>query len=304
MLLASHPAVCSAGELKATKLEPVDRYRCSCGHLIITCPFWLGIRAAMADRGFDFDIARAETDLRAGVPPLVRRALRPLHRGPWLEAVRDAALSSWPGWRRHLTRNQAVNAALAACLCERTGADVIIDSSKIGLRLKYLLRNPALSVRVVRLIRDGRAAVLTYVDPERFADAREPARRGGGSGGSREHERLTMIAAAREWRRSNEEAEAIVSSLPAAQSLAVRYEELAADPRSTLERIFGFIGVRGEAAIGRFKSLEHHVVGNGMRFDSSSEIVLDERWRTTLTAADLGIFDHEAGPLNRRLGYR
>jgi hypothetical protein len=304
MLLGSHPAVCSVGELKATRLEPIDKYRCSCERLIRECPFWNDIQRAMASRGFDFDITRAGTDVRLGAPPHLARVLRPLHRGPLLETVRDILLALSPAWRAHIHSVQAVNAALAASLRERTGAQVLVDSSKIGLRLKYLLRNPALRVKVIRLVRDGRAATLTYVNPERFADAQQPERRGGGSGESRDHERLTLQQGAREWRRSNEEAEAICRTLPPSQQTMVRYEQLAADPRATLRQIFEFIGVAGEADVDSFKARAHHVVGNGMRFDKSSAIILDERWKDILTPDDLRQFDQEAGALNRRLGYR
>ena len=39
---------------------------------------------------------------------------------------------------------------------------------------------------------------------------------------------------------------------------------------------------------------EHHVVGNGMRLDTTSQVSLDERWRLVLTEEELEIFDREA----------
>jgi hypothetical protein len=41
---------------------------------------------------------------------------------------------------------------------------VLVDSSKVGIRLKYLLRIPEIDIRVIRVIRDGRAVALTYTD--------------------------------------------------------------------------------------------------------------------------------------------
>lgn len=303
MLLGSHPEICSAGELKATSLGPVTSYRCSCGRLIDACPFWHDVHASMAQRGIPFAITSSEADVRTGATPLMRRLLRPLHRGPVLEGLRDAALASVPGWRAHLDRVRAVDAALIASLCECSGAAVVVDSSKIGLRLKYLLRNPGLRVKVIRLVRDGRATALTYTDPERYADAQQPHLRGGGSGLSREAERLSVEAAAHEWRRSNEEAAAIVGRLPREQWTQVRYEDLCRDPHATLESLCAFIGIGGTPPIESFKAREHHVIGNGMRFDTSSAITLDDRWRSALTAEHLRIFDRTAGALNRALGY-
>jgi hypothetical protein len=303
MLLGSHPDVCTVGELKATSLGPLDAYRCSCGVPIQACPFWQAVTAAMRARGVAFDLSHPGTDLRTGASPYARRLLKPLHRSPPLELVRDTALHLDPRWRRHLARVNAVNAALVGALREHTGARVIVDSSKIGLRLKYLLRDPAFDMRVIRLIRDGRAVALTYMDPERFADARDPRLRGGGTGLARDAERLPMERAAREWRRSNEEGDAIVARLDRSRWIEARYEAVCANPRVGLARLFEFLGVAPEAAPAHFRAHEHHVIGNGMRLDTTSEIRLDDRWQATLTAEELHIFDDVAGGLNRGYGY-
>jgi hypothetical protein len=83
----------------------------------------------------------------------------------------------------------------------------VVDSSKIGIRLKYLLRNPGLDVRVIRDSR--RAVALTYTDPANsptlprpICAAAETARAASAS--------AVALDAAHERRRSNEEAAAIV----------------------------------------------------------------------------------------------
>jgi hypothetical protein len=184
---------------------------------------------------------------------------------------------------------------------------VVVDSSKLGLRLKYLLRIPSLEVKVVRLIRDGRGVALTYINPSEFADAGNEDRRGGGSGISETMERhrgLDMRRAAREWRRSNEEADALLAGLPASQWLGVRYEDLCEDLAGTLRNLCSFVGVDPDRIVLDFRSVEHHVVGNGMRLDSTSNVRLDERWKTALNEEQLRVFESVAGDLNRRYGYQ
>ncbi|MCC7462939.1 MAG: sulfotransferase, partial [Gammaproteobacteria bacterium] len=154
-----------------------------------------------------------------------------------------------------------------------------------------------------RVKRDGRAVALTYMNPEHFADASNPALRGGGSGASRDAERLPSQAAAREWLRSNEEAEALMAGVAGERKLEVSYESLCADVEGTLRRIFTFLGVDAMAQRPDFRAATHHVIGNGMRLDSGSEVRLDERWRNALSAAELRTFDLVAGAMNRRLGY-
>jgi hypothetical protein len=220
-----------------------------------------------------------------------------------LESLRDGALGISPTWRRQLPEIHRRNAALASTVSDIREAEIVVDSSKTALRLKYLLRNPELDVRVIRLIRDGRAVALTYMDPFRFADAKDPSRRGGGTGGSRESGRLSTAQAACEWRRCNEEAEHILRRLDKSQWIEVRYEELCKDTENTLRRLLEFLGLDPDQRIPDFRSVEHHVVGNGMRLDTASKISLDERWRSVLTEDELRVFDRVAGRMNRRYGY-
>jgi hypothetical protein len=91
--------------------------------------------------------------------------------------------------------------------------------------------------------------------------------------------------------------------LDTSQWIEVRYEELCRDTKKTLSRLFEFLGFDPDKRSWEFRALENHVVGNGMRLDATSEIRLDERWRSVLTEGDLRSFDHEAGEMNRRYGY-
>jgi hypothetical protein len=306
MLLGSHPQIATVGELKLSSraMGDIEQYRCSCGEFIRACRFWRKVKEGLAVLAYDFDITDAGTDYRAVNSSYARWLLGPLHRGKLLEILRDGALSISPTWKKQLPEIHRRNAALASSICSVTKAEVIVDSSKVALRLKYLLRNPEFDVKVIHLIRDGRAVALTYMDPAGFADARDPALRGGGSGGRREKERLSMAQAAHQWRRSNEEAEHLLRGLDKSQWIEVRYEDLCRDTENTLRRLFEFIGVDPDKHARDFRTVEYHVVGNGMRLDTTSEIQLDERWRETLTEQDLRVFDTVAGKMNRRYGYK
>jgi hypothetical protein len=144
---------------------------------------------------------------------------------------------------------------------------------------------------------------LTYTDPENFADATAPHLRGGGDGTSRDKERLTPWDAAHEWRRSNEEADALVSGLDPSRYMTVTYEDVCANTPAVLSRLWQFVGVSPFSFGKGWRARNHHVIGNGMRFDSTEEVRLDERWKTELSPEALAVFEGEAGALNRRLGY-
>ena len=304
MLLGAHPEACTVGELKATGLGNPEHYRCSCGSVLKQCGFWTQVGQAMARRGIaDFDITRAGTNCLDVPSPFARRLLAPLQHGATLESIRDLALLFSPAWRAHLGETQFRNVALVESLQEVTRAKIVIDSSKIALRLKYLLRNPALEIKVIRLIRDGRAVALTYTDEWTFADAADPNLRGGGFGSQREPAQRNMANAAREWKRSNEAADCLVAGLPRSQWIEVRYEELCGQPEAVLRHLCEFLGLSPDKINLEFRACSQHVIGNGMRLDSSSEIRLDERWRTHLSAEELQVFNNVAGELNRQYRY-
>ena len=304
MLLGAQPGACTAGELKATSLGDVNSYRCSCQKKILECPFWQKVSKAMERRGIsEFDITRAQTSVFEPHSPYVQRLLAPLYRGGLMEQIRDLGLSFSREWRTQLAESQRRNLALIESLLEVTGAALVIDSSKVALRLKYLLRIPDLDVKVIHVIRDGRAVSLTYTDEWHFADSFDLQFRGGGSGLRRLPARHTMVEAAREWKRSNESAEALLSTLPQDHWTQVRYEDLCANPAATLQRLAKFLNLDPQQIRLDFRSVSHHVIGNGMRLDTTPEVRLDERWKKYLSREDLHRFDEGAGPLNRKYGY-
>lgn len=301
MLLGAHPEICTVGELKLNSIPDADNYLCSCRSKLSQCNFWSRVKREMQEKGHDFDMANAGTDFFWNATPYIRRLLRPLHRGRLLEQVRDVMLNLSPTWRenyaRIIKRNQDLIESIATC----AGVNVIVDSSKIGIRLKYLLRMPQIEVKVIRIIRDGRGVALAYTDPGRYADAKDPRLAGGGAGKTQEIAR-PIEAAAREWRRCNEEAESFVSLLGADQWIQIRYEDLCENPEKVLNQVCSFIGVKEQSSM-NFREIEQHVIGNGMRLDSDAEIRLDERWRVELSQDDLEKFNAAAGDMNRQYGY-
>ena len=106
-----------------------------------------------------------------------------------------------------------------------------------------------------------------------------------------------------EWRRSTEEADALINTLAKSQWTEVRYEDLCSRPKEILCRLFQFINLKPTLAPTRFIPEEKHIIGNGMRFDSALEVHLDDRWKSILDTHELRTFDEIAGSLNRRLGY-
>jgi hypothetical protein len=287
MLLGVQPEATTVGEMRAPHVD-VEDYQCSCGQHIKKCAFWSDVSRLMAKRGVpDFDIGRAGLSIHDVENPYVHRLLNPLPRGPLLEAVRTVGLSISPSWPRHRRQIQQRNAAFAAVLRELTGAKIVIDSSKIALHLKYLLQSDALKIKIVRLVRDGRAVTVSAI----------------GHGLKRDSRPETVAAAAKSWRDNNEASERILAETPASQWMFVKYEELCKAPEETLRGICKFLGMDSQNIVLDFRARTQHVLGNEMRLKSGSDIRLDERWRTALSKEDLAVFEGVAGDLNRKYGY-
>lgn len=302
MLLGAHPQLCSVGELKAIHLGDKNSYLCSCQTLVAECGFWQGVTDKMAKQGQQFDISNAGMDIRTGANSYVHRLLKPLVRRPYMELIRDSLLNLSPLWRRQLPLLQQRNADYVRAVANQAGVDTVIDSSKIGIRLKYLLKNKDLDIKVIWIVRDGRGVSLAYKNPSEYADAKDPKHRGGGAGRTQEQGR-NVATGAHEWLRCNQETQAVLATMNKDSWLQVHYEDICNNTSATLDSIFDFIGVCPTQKRLDFKTVEHHVVGNGMRLDSSEAIILDDRWKTELTADELEHFEEIAGGYQRSLGY-
>lgn len=279
-LLDSHPRIATVGEMaiaERSKVSPKE-FLCSCGERIGDCAFWRRVSGEMGERGFPFDIRDGSLIARSAdfATRLLGAELRPRP----VERLRRAALALLPAPRRryadHLARNQAVVEVITGI----KGCDVFLDSTKRPERAVMLSRAPRFDTRVIHLVRDGRA--VAYSCTKNLS--------------------MTPGEGAASWLSDARSSERARAYFPADRWLTVRHEDLCADVDGTLGRIFRFIGVP-PVEVGDFRAGEHHVIGNRMRLAKTSEIRLDERWKTALAPADLAAVDRLVSPVNRRYGY-
>ena len=282
-LLGAHPQIATVGEMSGliTNANP-DEYLCSCGKKIRCCEFWDSVKIAMANRGFEFDVARFDTQFSHG-PGLIRR-IREIHLpNSVLDAMRDVVLFAVPGESQHAKAVVKRNVAFIESVLEVTGKDVFVDSSKGSVRLKALRRfSSSLDLRAIHLVRDVRGVTASELRRELSP----------GAAGS-----------ARKWARLHRGIEAVLKTWPEERYIRVRYEDLCQDTERTLERIYNFCGMNPDHRIKDFRAASHHIVGGKMRLSSESEITLDERWKIQLTPEQLKEIERVAGPVAHRYGY-
>jgi hypothetical protein len=173
---------------------------------------------------------------------------------------------------------------VADAMAAVSGTPFVIDSSKSPLRLKllYMLRRDR--VRIVHLVRDGRAVTASAM---RRRD-------------------MSAALAGRIWKRDNQNLAVMLASVPARLKTRVHYEALCEDPVREVTRIGRFLGLEfmpGMLTLGQRPV--HNIPGNPMLFNRERRtITKDERWRRDLSERDLAAFERAAGRLNRSFGYR
>jgi len=268
--LGAIPGFLNAGELNALfSRVSVQDQRCGCGKPFSGCPFWKSV-GAHRFQGWDGDLVRHIADLQ---PHVIRQRFI-----PYLLEPRIAPQS----FQRRLAEYVTAYRDLYASIAEVSGAQVLVDASKSAAQLFALRHIEGLDLRVLNLVRDSRGVAHSWSK----TDIQMPQ--------IRDREALMRTYEPRSlalmW--SAIQMESTFLSARAPFGARVRYEDLVANPRRTLETTLAAIGLPPEAGWldhvdDRSVTLDssHGVAGSRSRFTTGRiELQLDEDWRETLPA--------------------
>jgi len=265
--------------MEGWKTADPESFRCSCGEVLKVCPFFQRMAEAFGRAHLPF---RMPNDFGTGYRLLdnARLNLYVTEALPWirhsaLEKARDAAVRRLPPFAGRIRRNDRANVMFIRTALTLAKADVFVSADKTPFRLRYLRRIPEFDLRALHLVREPRGVVLTFME-----------NRGWDAG-------LGM----RVWIREQRDILRILAEEP--NTLRVYYEDLCDDTNAALARIQRFAGVEPESFGGDFRATEHHILGNSMRLDRVGAIVKSERWKTKLSAAELGRMEAVARDFTR-----
>jgi len=283
-LLNEHPACVSIGAATGlTRRVDLSTYRCSCGQPFRECEFWNHISARTRQLGYPvnvFDTNFWNTHVRVSgnryLNALVVRSLG------WmaLNDARDTVVGALPPVKRAISEAGWNTWSLATAVLEETGKSVFVDTARDHQRPKYLAKHPRLDVRVIHLMRDAR----------------------GNSASIMKHTGVDMVTAARQWRHYNLEAARMRNFVAPESWMSLHYEDLCADPKGVLQRIFEFLGVDPETPQ-RLGEFGHHIIGNSMRLNGLGEIREDRSWERILGKPELDRMARIVGPASHSLGF-
>lgn len=283
-LLNIHPHMSTVSEMGGPDqtLGPVEEYLCSCGTLLVQCPFFLEVERRINAMGSSFDLRNWQLIFQLSKYRLLDIFLaRPLGN-VFLEQIRDSLVPLWPGYQHAVGIISRRIVHFAQAVLAIGGKEVFVDAQKDSIRIKFLRDIEQLDLKVIHLLRDVRAGTASFM---------------------RNHNTDNVVWATQAWYRSNMNAERARRFLAPHQWLRVRYEDLCVDPQGTVDCISDFVGVKRVPIAEDFYEGEHHILGNRMRLKRKGSIKLDESWKDRLTECDLDVIARIGGRANRYFGY-
>jgi hypothetical protein len=275
----------SAGELNFIwRHNVIENRLCGCGRPFRECPIWTRVMDE-AFGGMDAVDPREMMRLQAS-------GTRTRHIPLMLTARGEGVL------KERLEKLLINYRRLYEAIGSVTDSRVIVDSSKEPAHGYAMSLVPGIDFRVLHLIRDPRAAAYSWLKKKPQPDSEEI-----------EHMvRFSPTKSSALWDSWNASAEALWRRTPE-KYLRVRYEDFVADPRESLERILGFVGVTAELPLAGEREVKlgvsHTVSGNPNRFDTGSvELRPDHEWISKMSPRDRALVTALTFPLLPHYGYR
>jgi hypothetical protein len=260
-------------------------WKCGCGEAVSSCPFWM---AVLQDAHLD------ESTTPEVMLGILRKSLRTRHLpGLWLGS--QWGRQPFPPYGDALAR---IYRAVAA----RAGATVVVDTSKFPTDAYVAAAAAGVDLYVLHLVRDPRAVAHSWSREKPHASGR----------GFGTMYQIAPFRSSTMWTAINASILTFVRpSLKSGRYIRIRYEDLVADPARQLGTALEQFGwpqadlpfLSGSNVM---LSPSHSVSGNPVRFSfgTTRAIVLDDEWRSAMTARNRLMSTVPALPLMGPMGYR
>lgn len=276
-LLGRIPGIVFLGEVHNLALYANEHRPCFCGEKINQCYFWSSvIRGLNINRAF-----QTKLNYKGVMRRLLRRG-RCLESENWSSRLLNTLMYRYAADDDRVLRNiENVYRAFE----QKNGATVFCDSSKRTSLAKLLHHRNKYPVKIVQLVRDGRAVVNSVMNRKQI-----PARQ-----------------TTKSWLRFHQNQRRLLSDFDSEDVVFLRYEDLCQFPEESLAKICRLVGVEWSGAMNVNPASDLHFIGGSPTVRNNKHSVeklrLDEKWRHELSSAHLEAFDLVAGEMNRSLGY-
>jgi Sulfotransferase family len=302
----------AAGEVREL-FDPVLRRPdsvCACGEPVRECPVWSGVLERLPEvdlaavARWQHDVIRERRlhrlrhrrDHAGGATAEAGDHGATVEAGDGSDGDEQAALTAvddpWP----ELTSFARVMSHVYLALAEQTGARVIVDTSKRPSYGMFLQHVAGCEPYYVQVVRDPRASAHSW-----------KTRRYVGSSGDTVTRRGAADATLR-WDLLNLGAEATLRSAPPERRFQLRFEDFAASPRDTVQRLTTFVGEDAPSPFRDDRTIDlgtnHSIAGNPSR-QRIGDVVIHEvdDWSARFSRLDRWLATLIAVPFLRRYGY-
>lgn len=263
-LLSAHRDISSVSEMSGLIPEvELETYKCGCGELMCSCPFWQELNEKMNQIDSPFSLDNFQTKFIFGSNRFTQVLMCRSLKNNFLNSCRDSCLSCFPGYRNKLMRIRQRNLAFIQSALEISGKTIFLDATKDPIRMKYLSKIPELDLRILHLTRDPRANANSY----------------------KKNKKISIQKGAFYWQRIHRDILRICRSLPSIPKIHCRYEDLCSNPEEEMQRILEAFGFNGDKSLFDYGS-PRHIIGNRMRLSEKFEIKHDESWREEISKDD------------------
>ncbi len=276
-LLGLSPDTQSTGELHRLSLEPAERL-CSCGATLDNCPYWTSIREFIASAEHTQIETWQQYPVSAQPDSRKERVARFLARASILPAVPNG----FGTWKRKDQLAASNTIVLAKAIANACTIKLVVDSTKNPQRLLSLIRcEPSIDLKIVYLVRDGRAVAASRVrrtgTPWRIAVLR--------------------------WRLDQLKASTVIRKVKD-RVVLIRYEDYCADPLGTINIIRTHCNLHPLDDLQIEEGISAHMIpGNPILMDQINTIRPDDRWMNEHGPARECWFRLIAGRVARKFGY-
>ena len=285
-LLGQLPGVSPLGEVvHLWQRDLVDDERCGCGDRFSACGFWQKV-GVEAFGGWD-----------AVDPQRVQKLAADVERTRHIPRM---ALGRKP---KGLTEYADYYSKVYAAAATVTGATAVVDSSKHSALAYCLRRADGVDLRVIHVVRDSRGVAYSWTKKVMRPEAET----------DEEMTRYSPSRSALLWNAHN--ASFGLLGRLGVNVLRVRYEELLADPVTTLREIarfaelpeaaqeMSFLRATGDGFVADLGP-SHSAAGNPMRFTIGTvPLRRDEAWRRSLPKGQRRLVGALTAPLLSAYGY-
>ncbi len=285
IVLGSHPSLLGCGELAHFSDPRVLRDgSCSCGATIPECSFWAGVYQQWHEKteGAELEVL---DQLRC-----TREHMRHLPR-----------LLVFPSNPRALQSYSKHTQALYEAILERSGKNIVVDSSKTPVRALMLSKMPWADLHILHLVRDGRAVAWSYYK----ALLRQKV---GQRAVTKVQRLLRILRYSVEWVIVHLVCE-LIKRRSGCKRVRIRYEDFVAAPAVCLKTIGEQLGVDLSSTMAVLAEdgsvpVTHCLAGNRARMTGRLALKADLDWKARMSRIEMVLSGIITGMLARRYGYR